>query len=448
MYSITALTYSSNTGIVPPGSGATGLNQNGDVAGSVEGEIGAQNEIGGAIWFYDTGAPYFTPPNIVAALNDINDSRTAAGILSNRAGLVFDNGATQDLSLIAGAQTAQEAYAINNSGFVCAGDDNGDNGLIIDTVNSTVRQLDFGPDYGSALPLTINDAGDFAGTCTFNGTFSPLHGFLCRGTAFHDLGANYRPAKLNNNGVLVGSYLGGPTRPAIWTWDATDPQSVPALQSLTLPQGYVDIMLFGVNDLYGTNDSNGGAIGYANGNVAMLFDGVKWTDLNTRISDASWVQLAEAVAINNRGQIAGTGYLGGGVETGFLLTPARPTLSRPELESLLQYVWVSWGVMVDGGGWTSGGPVDPYGPLSAAWKDALMGLAMDAAAGRVSDKFGREAIRTAALELTRRSVDSLIAQAKSPASVSIRKRQGDLRGRIRRKRFARSSGRQADPPKN
>jgi hypothetical protein len=202
MYSIIPLTYSKNTDAVPPGSSASSLNKQGDVVGDVSGALDNQVEIGGAIWFhYD--APFFTAPSMSASgLNDINDSGVAAGRVDGHAVLIDKNGTITDLSVkVPGAQMTQEAYAINNSGLVCAGNDDGQPGLIIDSVMLTVKQglVCAGNDDGQpgliidsvmltvkqvlktfvniadALPLTINDVGDFAGTCTVNGDYS--HGF-------------------------------------------------------------------------------------------------------------------------------------------------------------------------------------------------------------------------------------------------------------------------------
>jgi hypothetical protein len=427
MYSITALTYGPNTSSVPPGASASALNKYGDVVGSVEGEVNSEVELGGAVWFHNN-PPFFTSPSMNASdLNDINDSGTAAGRVDGHAVLIDKNGAITDLSVkVPGAQTAQEAYAINNSGLVCAGNDDGQPGLIIDSVLFTVKQaLDTLANISDALPLTINDAGDFAGTCWVNGE---SHGFWCHNENNQqicaDLGPNLGPSfKLNNQGVLVGTV---DAQPVMWTWDTA--QFSPVLKPLPLlPQSFSEGWLFGVN--------NSGAVVGSDGSVALLCDGKTWADLNTQIGDPNWV-LSEAHAINEAGQIAGTGYLNG-VETAFLLTPP-PLWQGPQINALLELMYVSLGVMVDGGGPTSGGPVDPWSPLTATGEAAL-GLAINAVASRVSDAVGRDALRGAALEMTRRSVDRLIAQAKTPAPRAMPPQQGGgLRGRLRRKRLARA----------
>jgi hypothetical protein len=218
----------------------------------------------------------------------------------------------------------------------------------------------------------------------------------------------------------------------MWTWDAT--QFSPVLKPLPpLPQSFGEGWLFGVND--------SGAVVGTDGSVALLCDGKTWTDLNTQIGDPSWV-LSEATAINEAGQIAGTGYLNG-AETAFLLTPP-PLWQGPQINALLEALLVSVGVLVGGGGYIfPGGRVPPNGPpdgLLNPTQEAALGLFIDALMNRVEDRVGRDAIRVAALEMARRSVDRLIAQAKTPASYPVRAQQGgDLMGRRKRGRLARQA---------
>jgi hypothetical protein len=124
------------------------------------------------------------------------------------------------------------------------------------------------------------------------------------------------------------------------------------------PPGFSEGAFLGLNDF-------GVMVGMAFNNdnneqtAFISTDGMTSTNLNSQIGDPSWV-LSEAQAINSAGQIAGAGYLNG-VQTGFLLTPL-PTPApwqSVQIDALLELIYVSLGVMVDGGGPTSGGPVDP-----------------------------------------------------------------------------------------
>jgi probable HAF family extracellular repeat protein len=419
------------------GSGGIGLNNNGDAVGYANDDP-VYSYVLAAIWF-SSGGKYVAPHITDASnLNAINSHGVAVGFLGfpgtwTTHAMMVKDGLLTDLTSIPNAQMSGEAYAINSSGIVCA-----DGGLLVNVASTpmTATPMPAFAGYDTLIPFTINDDGDVAGACSQDG--APEHGFLYHNGSYWDLGPNDEgDFCLNNNRTLVGSIPSPVLAPAVWQWDASG--SAPTLSTPPLPPGFASGYLTGINDsgmMVGAGRDNSPAY-----SKAFISNGTNSTDLNLLISDPSWDNLDEADAINNSGQIVGTGRHNG-LQKAFLLSPARPRFSPSELESLLQYVRVSLGVMVDGGGWTSGGPVDPYGPISAAWKDALIGLAMDAASNRVSDIVGREAIRLAALEMTRKSVDRLIAQAKTPASSLAPSQQGDLMGRRKRGRLARRSRQQ------
>jgi hypothetical protein len=217
---------------------------------------------------------------------------------------MLKGGVLTDLSKLTGAEQANEAYAINNKGLVCVGTEFENGGLIIDIVHSTVQNLSFAG-MNNPQPYTINENGDFAGTCIVNGN---QHGFWFRGQTCADLGpVEYPPIKLNNTGTLLGVW--GVT----WTWDPT--MSMPKGNNLDLPA---------TAEIMSINDS-GAMVGWmagGTGDVAILFDGKNVTDLNSQISEAGW-NLTQAYAINSTGQIAGAGYLNG-ANMGFLLDPIVP----------------------------------------------------------------------------------------------------------------------------
>ena len=83
----------------------------------------------------------------------------------------------------------------------------------------------------------------------------------------------------------------------------------------------------GSSRAYGVN-SAGLVVGTSDG-LAFLFDGTTMTDLNGLLAGAPSVwQLTEADAINDAGQIAGTGFLDG-VQHAFLLTPEQAPVPEP-----------------------------------------------------------------------------------------------------------------------
>jgi len=105
----------------------------------------------------------------------------------------------------------------------------------------------------------------------------------------------------------------------------------------------------------------------------------------------------------------------------------------------LVYAVIFGGVVVDGGGPTSLGPVDPWGPpsiLSWAAQDAMAGIEVDAFARQLADRVGGAAISRAALEMTARAVDRLMATpAISPVSQSASRPRGSGGPALRRGRF-------------
>jgi hypothetical protein len=426
-----------------------GLNDSGDVVGvasSPEDNLEHFNEA--AIW-YSNNTSYFSPRSIYNAyLFGINNDRSAVGSIAvpapndtvparSDALLINGDGQVVHLSHVHGAESAQEAYAINSSGVVCV-----DTNVLINSREMSARPLDVPSwDHGDFWSYTINDAGDVAGVCGH--TDGGPHGFfLGRDGHYLDLGPGIlkHAMCLNNNRQLVGGVSAdrnsplSPLVPTVWNTSLSAPQPRP----VRLPQGFESGWFAGIND----NDQIVGTAWSAQGEVPFLYERGQFKDLNRLIADPRWV-LGEPRAINNVGQITGSGLLDGRIGAAYLLTPV-PAL--PPDESLLQYVQVSFNVMAGGSGWSSRGPVP--GPLPLAYQDALMGLAMDAAAGRLSDKAAQVAIRTAALEMTRRSVDSLIAQAKAPAPSPIRAAQGDSTLPRARRQFTRLPMRPKGGPKN
>jgi hypothetical protein len=283
--------------------------------------------------------------------------------------------------------------------------------------------------YDWLLPLTINDNGYVAGVCSQND--EAQHGFLYYHNKYWDLGLSPQGFFcLNNHNTVAGS---DPSGFAVWDWDGSGPKlKTPAP---LLPTGFTWGYLTGINDsgqMVGTGSDNPQIY-----SKAFFSDGSNSTDLSLLITDPAWT-LIDAVAINNAGQIAGTGTLNG-VETAYLLTPL-PAFQNQPVNPLLELIYLAFAVLVDGGGNTSGGPVGP-GPDDP--RDVARAVAINALASRLGDTAGREAISVAALETMRRSVDRLIAQARTPAPRPTQPEQGSAR--LRRGRFARSPRR---PPED
>ena len=254
------------------------------------------------------------------------------------------------------------------------------------------------------------------------------HAFWSRGQTCADLGpVAYPPIKLNNAGTLLGVW--GVT----WSWGAG--MSMPNLINLDLPA---------TADMMSINDSGAmvGSMAGGPGDIAILLEGNSVTDLNTQITAPGWL-LTEAYAINNVGQIAGAGYLNG-VNMGFLLDPITYNRFTPKspwiISSPAGPLVISAGVTNDGGGLVilggKGGKVPPYGPPDGTY-DATIGLAVNWLSGFMTDSAARTAIGVPALEAARRSIDRLIAQAKTPTLGAIATTESGLKRRMRRRRFPR-----------
>ena len=120
---------------------------------------------------------------------------------------------------------------------------------------------------------------------------------------------------INNRGQVIGqSTLADNTNIHAFLWEngvMTDLGSLPGL-----PTSQAD----GINN-------QGQVVGFSNGPsgdasaVAVLWQNGTMTDLNTLVPADSLLFLMEAVAINDRGQIAGWGRLSSGDIRPFLLTP-------------------------------------------------------------------------------------------------------------------------------
>ncbi len=421
---------------------AVALNDNGDAAGYTFISNPIQNV--GVIWYAAgptlilpvPGDESFTKPS---RLYDINYQATAAGSggqpgVSGTRGILVSNNIPVDLAPI--APLAVGAFCINSpsSGpaLLCLANSQGE----VEAFDSQALSLKFKITVPGYLlePLTINNNNDVAGWSFFadEGT-----SFLYRGgVVINNTPDNGSILKLNNSGQGGGNVGAGQVVPAIW--DITTP--VPTSKLVPLLPGCDGGTVYGLNDA-------GWAVGYCsesgnpNSSYPFVYDGSKTTDLNTLISAPGWV-LEVANAINTSGQIVGTGYLNG-TATSFLLTPSQPPGRAVANINALLWAMIFGGVANDGGGPVLIGGripdwVGPLGPtiLQPAAQDAVIGLAVDAVARQLSDRIGRAAIQSAALEMTARAVDRLMAAATiSPTSQSANLARRGAGQALRRGRF-------------
>jgi probable HAF family extracellular repeat protein len=140
-----------------------------------------------------------------------------------------------------------------------------------------------------------------------------LHAVIWQSGAIRDMGSFGGPISLalaiNNNGLAVGQSMRPDFSVHAFTWQNG------VLSDLGTLPGDSQSGAGGVN-------SQGEIVGGSSNDTtqaACLWQHQRPVDLNTRISDPAW-QLAVANSINNRGQIAGYGFLNGELHA-FLLTP-------------------------------------------------------------------------------------------------------------------------------
>jgi probable HAF family extracellular repeat protein len=142
-----------------------------------------------------------------------------------------------------------------------------------------------------------------------------LHPVIWKNGTISDMGSFGGPISLalaiNNNGLAVGQSMRPDFSFHAFTW-----QNGVLFDLGTLP-GDSQSVAGGVN-------SQGEIVGFSSNDTtqaACLWQHRSPVDLNTRISDPAW-QLAVANSINDRGQIAGYGFLNGELHA-FLLIPGK-----------------------------------------------------------------------------------------------------------------------------
>ena len=304
-----------------------------------------------------------------------------------------------------------EAYDINDSG-VATGWANG-KGFRLDTTTQQVEMLAL-PNGDSVFPCSINSSGHVVGVSgTPDVAGSRL--FFCDQTMHviqipGDVGLN--SVDVNDADVITGHYA-KPNFAHAFTYDFN-------------AKAFLDI--------HGAafSSSSGRCINKAGNVVGTCSDGsggqaMLWTksDGMRRLIDLVAMQsgwtFSEAVGINDSGQITGRGtHYGQG--RGFLLTPVKATPQpqhsrQPFTRDLVEMVKE---ILVAGGGmgillpsgdviYPKDGPVDPDSPLQridAARSDAVVGLAMQVLARRISDPSTRTLAEKATVEIIRSAAES------------------------------------------
>src|SRR5271157_1531777 len=257
----------------------------------------------------------------------VNASGTVVGYkfsddFSNFTAFANDGSGPTQIPTLGGANNA--ATGINDAGTVVGYSEDG---------SGTELAYVYDPTTGIATPLGVLPGGSTSSANAINGTGLIVgeadvgglsHAVVLSGGAWIDLGVpsgsfgadsrTYQSSTataVSNAGQIAGTLSGDDGSMAVlWQSDS----SVVALGALTAG---------GTSSAYSVN-SSGEVVGTSDG-VAFLFNGVGMHDLNSLLSSTSsgW-QLTEGDAINDQGQIAGTGLIDG-QQHAFLLTPDQST---------------------------------------------------------------------------------------------------------------------------
>lgn len=302
-------------GTLPAGSSsdAYAINDAGQVAGYADTGSGSQHAVlysNGALT--DLGA---LPGGSDSAATSINDAGQAAGWAfasdGSRQAVIFDNHGVSDLGTLPGG-TNSAAWGINDGGQVVGwsdADPSGNGYAVLDGGGMTSLGV-----LGSAIG--INGSGQVVGTAMLTGTGTQEHAFLYSGGAITDLGTLVGGSSSEGQGINASGEVVG--------YGATTGGGAHAFL-YSAGHGLADLGTLGgqYSYGYGINDAGqavGASIGADGVERAFLYENGAMADLNTLIPAGSGWLLREARAINDSGQIAGNGLIGGQTHA-FLLTP-------------------------------------------------------------------------------------------------------------------------------
>jgi probable HAF family extracellular repeat protein len=234
----------------------------------------------------------------------INDGNQIAGMATTPQGqgraVIYSNGGVQDVSL-PGSSWAS-AYGINASGAIAGYAMNANGVFQAYTWSPAGGYTSLGTLGGrDSYAFGINNQGQVAGNSNVSNGYA--HAFIYDGTGLHDLGT-----------------LGGSSS---YAYGINDAGSVVGYSSLATAQAHAFILVGGI-----------------------LFD------LNSLVSNLTGWELTQAYAINNSGQLTGTGLFEG-VEHAFRLDPASllagDAVATPEPATYM--MMLAGSLLLIGGSW-------------------------------------------------------------------------------------------------
>ncbi|HEY5913336.1 MAG TPA: hypothetical protein VJA21_22315 [Verrucomicrobiae bacterium] len=320
---------------------AHGVNNSGGVVGNWA--------PGGSPWvrgfYFHDGANNDLPTlgGVYAIAYGINNSNiiigesASAGGFSDIHAFVLTSGTVSDLGTLGGTYTGgySSAHGINNSGQIV-----GESTVSVTARNTTHAVLYsggtkadlgmLGGDYSGAN--AINNLGIIVGsTAVVTGSITNIHAFVYSNNIMRDLGSlsgGYSGARgINDSGLIAGE-------------SEIVVQGITNLHAVIWRDGRLaDLGTFGGSSSSAAAVNNSGlVVGYAYDtnevSWAFLSTGTNLINLANLIPpNSGWTNLTMAEAINDLGQIAGSGLLANGGYHAFLLTPVGPQLSPVTLAS-------------------------------------------------------------------------------------------------------------------
>ena len=298
----------------------------------------------------------------LAGINDLGQLVGASGISSTglRTGFVWDKGVATPLTAAGGK--SMEPTGINRSGQIAGYYQDGPRLLAAVYDHGAVTELPALPNFTNtaAMPLAINDAGVVAGSSVLtnqsravfwsNGVLSILAGLPGTGASWAqaiNVWGNTAGAAQSNTSAMASGRAVAWENGRVWdlgTLPGGSVSSASALNDYGQVAGVSDGPDAGSRPFYFTEGQRydiGLLPGMVRGSAAamnnmsqvvgamedirdnsraFLYRGGQLEDLNALIPTNSGWTLSEAVGINDRGQIIGSGYFGGRWQ-GFLLNP-------------------------------------------------------------------------------------------------------------------------------
>jgi probable HAF family extracellular repeat protein len=269
------------------------------------------------------GAPYA----IAYGINDTDQVVGESATANNTHAFLYSNGTMTDLGTLAGTITGySSAHAINRAGQIV-----GESSVSFaqaSTIHavlydgSTKTDLGaLGGDYSSAS--AINNSGVVVGESDIvSQAVTNVHAFKYSNRTISDLGTlggDYSSAKgINDSGVIIGEsdiVISGSTYTHAFIYRNGTISDLGTLGGSASSASAINTAGLVVGYATDTNEVSN----------AFLYDGSKMINLNDFIPPGSgWTNLSSADAINDAGQIAGSGFLADGSYHAYLLTMAAP----------------------------------------------------------------------------------------------------------------------------